>query len=64
MIATINDGHSKNCANIFISNDTDDGLIATTNDAGNLIDCDEDAAGELIDAIYNVNLMDFSDMTV
>ena len=48
----------------MIKNDAEDGLIATTIDAENSKDCAEDATGGLIDAINDVNSMDFDDITV
>ena len=40
------------CADITVSDDAADGLIAITIDAGILTDCSEDAAGGLIAASY------------
>ena len=64
MVVDINAGNSTDCADIFISNDATDGLIATTIDARNLMDCAEDAAGGFIDAINTVYSMDCSDIMV
>ena len=61
MIAYINDGNSTDCADILISNDAADGVIATDIDAENSTDFDEDTAGRFINAD---NLMDYADTTV
>ena len=58
LIAATNAGNSTSCADILISNDSVDGLIATDTDAGNLTDCaditvSDDAADGLITTDIN-----------
>ena len=63
-IAAINDGNSKDCADLLISNYAADVLIATDIYADNLKCYADDSAGGLIDAINSGNLMDCADITV